>query len=425
MSSFKGGSLPTQRPAGSPEFDGVICFGGVDWWYHNRGHYDLQMMREFSARVPVLYVNSIGMRAPKVSEGPMFAKRVMRKLGSIRRGLVTVRPNFSVLSPFVLPGGGGSTAAMRRLLLLQVRAAARRCGIRRPLLWIACPPAAGLIDALDPVAVVYQRTDRFESFEGVNVAQITAFDHLLKQRADLVLFCARNLFEAEGADCRRAAFVDHGVDFDVFSKAGMRFDADGSQPAGLQGMARPRVGFVGGIDSHTFDPELFVDVARRLPQLEFVLVGGCSLPTGWCQLPNVHLLGQRPYEDVAGYMAACDVLIMPWNKSDWIEACNPVKLKEYLAVGRPIVSTPFPELAHYAGHVVQARNSAEFAAGILRSLLAPPSVSFQRERVASQDWRVKAGQAWAAIVDGDAVVAAEPAVAAPSNVMAFPGSRHR
>ena len=48
--------------------DGVICFGGEDWWYHNRGHFDMQMMRELSRRVPVLYVNSIGMRVPKVGE---------------------------------------------------------------------------------------------------------------------------------------------------------------------------------------------------------------------------------------------------------------------------------------------------------------------------------------------------------------------
>ena len=319
-------------------------------------------------------------------------------------------------------------ALMRRLLLLQVQSAARRCGIRRPLLWIACPPAAALMEALDPVAVVYQRTDRFESFSGVDFAQIAGFDHALKQRADLVLFCARNLFESEGRDCRRAAFIDHGVDFDLFSEAGIRFDADGWQPTGMEGVARPRVGFVGGIDSHTFDPALFLEVAQRLAHLEFVLVGGCSLPKNWCELSNVHLLGQRPYEDVAGYMAACDVLIMPWNQSSWIEACNPVKLKEYLAVGRPIVSTPFPELTHYAGHVVQARTAVEFAAGILRSLVSPPSVSLQRERVASQDWRVKANEAWSAIVDGEVVGSdVEQVVAAgaalPSNVMAFPGSR--
>ncbi|MGH2824975.1 MAG: hypothetical protein ACRDLY_18540, partial [Thermoleophilaceae bacterium] len=58
--------------SGTGRFDGVICFGGVDWWYHNRGHYDLQMMRELSADRPVLYVNSIGMRMPAPRAGAMF-----------------------------------------------------------------------------------------------------------------------------------------------------------------------------------------------------------------------------------------------------------------------------------------------------------------------------------------------------------------
>ena len=74
------------------------------------------------------------------------------------------------------------------------------------------------------------------------------------------------------------------------------------------------------------------------------MIGGCSLPDGWCALPNVHFLGRKPYDEVARYMAAMDVLIMPWNHSEWIKACNPIKLKEYLAVGRPVVTTDFPAL---------------------------------------------------------------------------------
>ena len=123
-------------------------------------------------------------------------------------------------------------------------------------------------------------------------------------------------------------------------------------------MPRPRVGYVGGLDRHTFDPELLVDVARRLPDVGFLLVGPSTLPEGWCPLPNVTQLGQRPYEQVAGYMAACDVLIMPWNRSPWIEACNPIKLKEYLAVGRPVVSAPFAELRRYSPLVRVAAGAA-------------------------------------------------------------------
>src|SRR5690606_25451344 len=115
-------------------------------------------------------------------------------------------------------------------------------------------------------------------------------------------------------------------------------------------------------DEATFDPPLFGAVAKALPDVHFVLVGDCTIDADWQRLPNVSLLGRRPYEEVPAYMAACDVLIMPWNRSEWIRACNPVKLKEYLAVGRPVVSTSFAELARYEGYVEVADGPEAFTA---------------------------------------------------------------
>ncbi len=367
------------------EFDGVICFGGLDWWYHNRGHYDLQMMRELSAHMPVLYVNSMAMRVPKVTEGRMFVKRVLRKLKSLRRGLVKVRPTFGVYSPVSIPGKLG-TRLSRPFVPLQVRRAARAMGIRRPLVWVALPTAERFVDALSPVGVVYQRTDRMEAFAGIDSDFVSACNVALRERAAATLFCSRLLFEEERASCGHAVFLDHGVDFEPFERAGA---APNALPQDVADVPTPRVAFVGGIDAHTFDPPFFVDVARRMPDVHFVLVGSCSLPDDWCPLPNVHLFGQRPYEDVPGYMAAGDVLIMPWNKSPWVHACNPVKLKEYLAVGRPIVSTDFHELASYTGLVRVATTPEAFAAEIRDALDTPDSpdaIAARRDRVRGATW---------------------------------------
>ncbi len=375
------GSLDTLR-----SFDGVICFGGVDWWYHNRGHYDLQMMRELSAHVPVLYVNSIGMRVPKPGKGGMFAKRVARKLRSFSHGLTKVRERFWVLSPVVAPAGLGARAN-ERALTMQVRRAARKAGIQNPLVWVACPPGQPVVDALDPVGVVYQRTDRFEEYRGVDPQRISRFDRLLKERADVTLFCSSWLMDQERDQPKGSAFVDHGVDYGPFEAAGL---GETPAPADTADLARPLVGFVGGIDAHTFDPELFLSVAKAVPEATFMLVGGCSLPEDWCTLPNVRLLGQRPYAEVPGYMAAADVLIMPWNRSEWIRACNPVKLKEYLAVGRPIVSTAFPELDRYEGLVRVGTTDEEFARQIREALSEAFDPVPGRERVRQQTWTAKA-----------------------------------
>jgi glycosyltransferase involved in cell wall biosynthesis len=375
-------------------YDGVICFGGADWWYHNRGHYDMQMCREFSKHVPVLYVNSLGVRIPKLTEGSMFLKRVSRKLKSWRRGFVRINDRFAVVSPISLPGKLAGIVG-RRVLLAQIRRAAKRMGIRNPLIWVECPTAAGLIDQLPRVGLVYQRTDRYESFPGVNKQQIILQNRLLQAEADVTLFCSNLLYSEEATQCRCAKFVDHGVDVERFVDAGS--DANRCDPDDVREIPHPRVGYVGSIDPHTFDGQLLVEVARAMPDLNFVLVGPCALPESlWSDSAGppqkIHRLGQKPYEQVAAYMAACDVLIMPWHRNDWIKACNPVKLKEYLAVGRPIVTTPFDELHRYGGLAHVATDARSFERAIRAALGSTHSAAVVngRERVRGESWTGKA-----------------------------------
>ncbi|USG61303.1 glycosyltransferase [Sneathiella marina] len=385
------------RSKSGAAIDGVICFGGEDWWYHNHGHYDLQMMREFSQKLPVLYVNSIGMRGPKIAEGAMFFKRLHRKFKSLLRGLVKIRENFFVSSPITLPAGGDgkfSAWISRKALAIQVKMAARKCNIKNPLVWVACPPGVTILDELKPELTVYQRTDRFEDYKDVDPVKIKSFDKQLKQKSDIVLFCARELFEAEKNENSCSVFVDHGVDFDVFEKAGIDADNGLGEPEDMVSIKGPRVGFIGGIDSHTFDPDLFVDVVKKLPDVSFVLIGACSLAEDWCPYDNVYQLGRRPYEEVASYMAACDVLIMPWNDSDWIKACNPVKMKEYLAVGRPVVSTYFPEIEYFRDHIAVAKDSDDFASLIKDNLENRGDKISRRERVRNHTWNAKANEVW-------------------------------
>jgi glycosyltransferase involved in cell wall biosynthesis len=366
-------------------FDGIVCLGGEDWWYHNRGHFDFQIMRRLAHRWPVLFVNSIGVRMPIPGRDAMFVSRIGRKLASLRRGLVEAEPRFWVMSPFAVPGRLG-----QRLtgwgLGPQIRAAARRAGIRRPLLWVHCPAGAELAGRLGEVAVVLQRTDRFEAFPDGDQAVVGRQIRTLKAAADLVVYAAPHLEAEERRQVRRTLLLTHGVDLDRFLSQGV---LAGDDPVDMAAIPRPRVGFIGGLDHHTFDPALFLAVAARLAEAQFVLVGGSSLPAGWCALSNVKLLGRKPYAEIARYMAAMDVLIMPWNRSDWIKACNPVKLKEYLAVGRPVVTTDFPALDGWRDLVAVADDAPAFAAAIRRALAqrTPPPLG---SRLDGETWDAKA-----------------------------------
>ena len=367
-------------------FDGIICIGGEDWWYHNRGHFDFQIMRRFAEDWPVLFVNSIAVRMPSTADKSKFAAKIGRKLKSLAQGLVRVENKFWVCSPLAIPGPTGQKLS-NWALTPQIKFAAARAGIKRPLLWIHCPAGVSLINEIPHAAVILQRTDKFEAFPEGDARALEAQMATLKKASDLVVYCNAQLMAEEQNGVARQILITHGVDLEAFVTAG-RSPSPG--PADVAILKRPRVGFIGGIDAHTFDPPLFVNVARRMPDVEFVLIGDSSLPEDWCPLPNVTKLGRKPYESVGQYMAAMDVLIMPWNDSEWIKACNPIKLKEYLAVGRPVVTTDFPALGRYRDFVQVAKGPVEFVDAIRRALDEPYDAGKARARVATEGWDAKA-----------------------------------
>ena len=253
-----------------------------------------------------------------------------------------------------------------------------------------------MMSALDPAAIVLQRTDRFEAFPEGDPVLLTRQIEDIKAKADLTIYSAHHLAGEEQDQVSRQLVVTHGVDFDAFTSAGL---AGKDGVAELAGVRHPRAGFIGGMDAHTFDPQLFVETAARLPGVEFVMIGGVSLPDGWCTLPNVRFLGRKPYDEIATYMAAMDVLIMPWNSSDWIKACNPIKLKEYLATGRPVVSTDFQALDGYRDLVRTARGPVEFAAQIEAALTQPFDSDASRQRVRAESWDAKSDLVAKTILD--------------------------
>jgi len=369
------------------EYDGVICFSCGDWWYHNRGHFDMQVMKRMARTVPVLYVNAMGMRFPSTREGRMFATRILRKLRSVSRGFVKYAKDFYVLSPFSVPVY--TRPLLRRinvhLVRAQVQIGARLAGIRCPLMWVVSPPAMDVICPMRRAAIVYQRTDDFKEFPGVNSRVIAEMDQRLVAQADLVVHVNRGLHEEVVARGGRSFLTGHGVDYDLFAADG----DERSEPHDIACIPHPRVGFFGGIDSHTFDTDLLRCVASLLPDISFVLVGAASIDVSAFEgLGNVYLLGKKPYEDIPSYGRHFDVAMMPWRQNKWIRACNPVKMKEYLALGKPVVSTPFPEGESYSDVIYFARDAQAFAASIQHAFDEDSSdrKTQRRERVRGHTW---------------------------------------
>ena len=190
----------------------------------------------------------------------------------------------------------------------------------------------------------------------------------------------------------RKYYLGHGVDYAQFVNAAK--NKESCHPE-LNYLKRPIIGYFGAIDDYATDMKLFKLVAQSLPGMSFVLIGSSTVDiSDITSLPNVHYFGFRPYEEIPKFGAGFDVGIMPWFQNEWIECCNPIKLKEYLALGIPIVTTPIPQVDEYPNLLSVATTPQEFVAAIRNCLTTNDEHSklLRQKAVEKDSWGFKAAE---------------------------------
>jgi hypothetical protein len=254
---------------------------------------------------------------------------------------------------------------------------------------VTIPTAWDVVRPMRRSALVYNRSDRHSDFPEGDRGTLEVLERHLLAESDSVLYASRALMTEEREYTgERAAFLDHGVDVDHF-----RPRPEPEQPADLRQIPGPRIGFFGALDDFVVDFDLLEVVASEIPEASLVLIGDSTHPMErLTRLPNVHWLGRRPYEEIPAYGSGFDVAIMPWVDTPWIHRANPIKLKEYLALGLSIVSTEFAELDGYRDRVRAATDAAGFVAAIRESLELGPLLDPEklRESVLGYSWRSRA-----------------------------------
>ncbi len=385
------GATSDERSGGDAGTSGWVCFSAQDWWYHNRAHSDFQLMRRVARERPVLFVNSIGMRMPAPGRTTQVTRRILRKARSVLRFMsrpLPDTPGFHVITPVIVPLYGSEP--LRRLnawlVRWQVRLAARKIGIQLgdAVIMVTIPTAWDVVEPLPRAALALNRSDLHSAFEETDQALIRDLERSLLTHSDVVLYTSRSLMELEAPlSADRAVFLDHGVDLE-------RFGGDvGRPPAGLADIDGPVMGFFGGLDAYVVDLALLATVAREVPEATLLLIGDATGPIDeLLALPNVVWLGFRPYEEIPAHGATFDVALMPWLRNEWIEHANPIKLKEYLALGLPVVSTDFPEVRFYDDVVAIADDEADFVRLVREALdgRAVGTVESRRSRVSGSSW---------------------------------------
>lgn len=215
-------------------------------------------------------------------------------------------------------------------------------------------------------AVVYDCMDQLSQFKFAPPELIRREEQLLTQ-ADVVFCGGRKLHEAKSVLNSNCHFYGCGVEVDHFSKARSR---ETLAPLDLESVRRPILGYFGVVDER-MDYELIARLADANPDWSLVIIGPVVKvdPDALPVRPNIYWLGRREYADLPAYTKAFDVCLMPFALNEATEFINPTKALEYMATGRPIVSTAVPDVVSNFSTVVKVARSPEEFIGFCRDAL--------------------------------------------------------
>jgi glycosyltransferase involved in cell wall biosynthesis len=372
----------------------IICFGGEDWWYHHP-HSKNHLMRRFArAGNKVIFVNSISMGLASLGHADLLP-RVKRKLRSYAKLARTTEEGITVVSPAVVPffGNKVTRAANRQLLRAQIGTLARNRKLTRPILWIAIPTAAEMIGQLQESLVIYHVSDKYDAntmdhaIDPVSVQQLhnTAIDG-----ADLIFYSSKKLFAEANRGGERSYLLEQAVDFDHWSQVG-----SGSLEV-AEAVARipsPRLGYFGAIEPWLIDQELIKRAAKERPEWQWIFIGNKSRGVDVEALPNTHFLPPVPYQDLPRYAAGFDVCVLPWDTAhSFTSYGSAIKVREYLASGKPVVISPLPEYEAMSDVLRIARSHEDWFRLIEQALeeTDPAPARARQAAVANGTWDARA-----------------------------------
>jgi glycosyltransferase involved in cell wall biosynthesis len=359
----------------------IVCLGFGEWdaeLWTNQQH----LMSRLARRNRVLFLESLGLRQPRLAGRDL--RRMARRVERAAAGARAV-DGLHVLSPLVIPIHGRPRLRTLNagLLRAQVGRAAHSLGFERPLLWSYVPQADWLVETLEPSAIVYHCVDDIAAQKGVAAAPFREAEAHFAARADLVLASAPALAERMRTLNEHVFYAPNVADTDRFATA---LEVGPTDPA-IAALPGPRIVFTGAVVATKLDLELLEGVARARPHWSIALVGpvGAGDPrtdiSALERLPNVHLLGARPYVGLPEVLRGADVALVPYAINDLTRSVFPMKVYEYLAAGLPVVTTPLPALAEITGVVVAADAPATVAA--VERALAEDGPAARRARSAA------------------------------------------
>lgn len=359
----------------------IVCFGPSDWWGMNPSC-ATHIMRNLAATNRIVYINPISSDLSGIRSRKGLHTRVVRKTMSLLKFVRRVDRNLYVFSAFFLPFQGEPILdrVNDALFNVQLRLLLLFLQMKRPLLWVENVRAADFIEGFHWRLVLYHVSDRFgECPYTRNKDKLLERESFVTTKSDLIICVSRKLYEAKRKTRRNVYYLPHGVDFSVFRQTA----ENGETYEGLSHVCHPIAGYFGTLTAQN-DIELLTYCAANLPDVNFVFAGRITAGDygKLTRLKNVVFLSQVAYKEVPRLCATFDVCLLPWKMTKWIVSCNPLKLFEYMASGKPIVSVPISEVLDNYSDILSVRSSKKEFCQAIRWELENDTKERKQKRIA-------------------------------------------
>lgn len=363
----------------------IICFSH-DWTGDplSKTH----LMRVLSRDNRILWINAIANRMPTTSSKDI--SRIFKKLKGFTEPIREVEPHIFVLNPLAIPAYGTSTVRKfnQKFLVSQVKKAMRKLKFQNPLNMVFNPAAGLLAGKLGEKELIYYCVDEYTAFTGASNG-LKEIEENLFRKADLVIVSAEKLLENKKHFNKNTFIIRHGVDFSHFRKA---LENETKIPDEIKDLPRPIIGFH-GLLADWVDFELIKKTAEYFKNGSVILIGKIAVDAEQKvkildDIKNVHFLGRKPYAELPAFCKGFDVALNPFAISELTLAANPLKVREYLAAGLPVVSTDIPEV-RILEHCRIGENHADFLRQIeeaLKSACPPKTIS---DSVKDESWEAR------------------------------------
>ena len=325
----------------------LLCFSHLRWdFVYQRPQH---LMTRFAATRPVYYVEE-----PQFGASSAALRRSRRS-----DGLTVVVPELPASSR----DDRDEADATLRVLLQAL--AADGCAGDDAILWYYTPAALRFTEHIPAALTVYDCMDELSAFAGADPG-LVAQERRLLQRADLVFAGGPSLYEAKRGLHPAVHLFPSSIDRAHFAQA-----RTSAEPAEQAALPHPRLGYCGVIDER-MDLELLGSAADAMPEWQFVMIGPVVKidPNGLPRHPNIHWLGQQSYQDLPPFICGWDVCLMPFALNEATRFISPTKMLEYMACGRPSVSTSIRDVVEPYGHVVSIADTPQAYIAACESILA-------------------------------------------------------